>query len=173
MVSAKELGQSIKPKEETLQKAWLYYYQHEIDKLALGHMELFNSTIETAKLALRGAFIINGGACIAILSFLASIDRVLEPIFYTQVKESLIIFSFGLITAVICSLFFYIAQCCYQQELHIATHNDSDTPDFGTGDKFRIISIVLFLLSVFFFFKGIAQASYGVGVFEWLINYFA
>jgi hypothetical protein len=111
-------------------------------------LELFKSVILAGQNALRTAFLMNGGATVAMLAFLgklSDVNQVKIPIF----SESLIMFVIGVLAITMSSGMTYISQWFY---------NTSEGWKQKAGLVLNIFAIVLGLSSYGFFIWGAARA---------------
>lgn len=111
-------------------------YQHE------SSIEMFRSVIASGQNALRTSFVLNGGACVALLAFighLAQFNTPAVPIF----ANALFPFVIALIAISLTSGLTYIGQSMY-------AHNH-----LKWGDKVKAICIILGFSSAVFFCWGV------------------
>lgn len=111
-------------------------------------LEMFKSVIATGQNALRTAFLMNGGATVALLAFLGKLSEQHQsqiPVF----AASLILFVIGVLTITISSGVTYLSQWFYA---------GSDGWKVKTGFCFNILAIILGLSSYFLFIWGVVRA---------------
>lgn len=107
---------------------------------------LLDAAMDFAAGALKAVLLINGGAAIAVLSFLGNRNDVE----LTWFPDSLVSFTVGVLCAAIASGFAYVAQICY-----------AETNKLSPGKYFRcfavtsvVLSYVAFALGAYFAFRG-------------------
>ena len=111
-------------------------------------LEMFKSVISSGQNALRTAFLMNGGATVAILAFLGKLsdgNKAKIPIF----SESLVMFVIGVLAITMSSGMTYLSQWFY---------HTSETWKLKTGFALNIFAIVLGLSSYGFFIWGAIRA---------------
>lgn len=142
---------------EDITEAQLEHYKAQlqvwVEENKRGHasdLEMFKSVITSGQNALRTAFLLNGGAAVAILAFLGKLsdhhtDKI--PLF----ASSLIIFVSGVLAIAIASGFTYLSQWIYAE---------SGKWQYSTGLTFNILAIILGLSSYGLFIWAMYRAYY-------------
>jgi hypothetical protein len=111
-------------------------------------LEMFRSVITSGQNALRSAFLLNGGAAVAILAFVGHLAEVRPP----QVPEfgpCLIPFAIGVLTVTITSGLSYLCQWFYAKE---------DQTQSKVGLRLNVVCIVLGFTSYACFLWGIVES---------------
>lgn len=111
-------------------------------------LEMFKSVISSGQNALRTAFLMNGGATVALLAFLGKLSDAHQtkiPIF----SDSLVMFVIGVLAVTMSSGATYLSQWFY---------HTSETWKQKTGLGLNILAIVLGLSSYGFFIWGALRA---------------
>lgn len=116
---------------------------------------LEQSSVEAAIEGLKALLILNGGACLAVLTFLATAisDTEASQAYAALIKgmmRSLVAFSVGAGLSVLTTLFAYLANQAYAA--HLRYGRDS----WGTGERWNFTAIASAILSLFCFFIGVA-----------------
>ncbi len=118
-------------------------YQHE------GNLEMFRSVITSGQNAIKSSFLLNGGAAIALLAFIAHLAE-FNAGKVAEFAACLLPFAFGVLTMVVTS------GCTYLSQWLLASHRDG-TKKAGFG------------LNILCIFLGIA--SYGLFTWGLLATY--
>jgi hypothetical protein len=116
-------------------------------------MEQFRSVIQMASMSLRTAILINGGAAIAILTFLGNSQ---QPYCAAYLVASLQVFAIGVAAAAFATVLGYFAQ---NRHLTSIQNDETEYP----GKKLGIAAAALVLLSNVGFVAGTIIASFGFG----------
>lgn len=115
---------------------------------------LEQSSVDAAIEGLKALLILNGGACLALLTFLASAisdteaSQTYAPLINGMMK-SLVAFSVGAGLSVLTTLFAYLANQAYAA--HLRYGRDS----WGTGERWNLTAIACALFSLVCFFTGV------------------
>lgn len=119
-------------------------------------LELFRSTIVAGQGALRAFFLLNGGACIAILAFIGNIIDPQSPSsqMIGSLSSSLENFLYG--TASISGA----AATTYLGQFFYGNHNDRSQ---RVGHIFAVITILLGAVSLVFFLVGVSVGINAIG----------
>jgi hypothetical protein len=116
-------------------KAQLQVWVEDRKNLHVSNVEMFRSVIAAGQNAIRSAFILNGGAAVAMLAFighLVSVNISKIPIF----ADSILPFTAGVLGASVAAGFTYLSQWCYANE----------TPNtVKIGNVIRVVCILLVL----------------------------
>jgi hypothetical protein len=115
------------------------------------HLEQFKSLMQVSVLALRSAMIINGGAALALLTFLGNLK---ENTGMLQFICALKFYIVGVALAALATGISYLAQYRYLQELKNDSANDK-------GQYITYITIALVFISYAAFIVGGIEASSG------------
>jgi hypothetical protein len=114
-------------------------------------LEQFRSVIQVSVLALRSAMIINGGAAIALLTFLGNMKNNLGMVYFVCALK---LYISGVALAALATGTTYIAQYRYLHELKNSTANNR-------GQYITYLTISLVFLSYMVFIWGGFEASNG------------
>ena len=93
--------------------------QVEIEKLKIEHehqrnMEMFRSVITVGQGAIKSAFLLNGGAAVALLAFIAHLIQInSEKVEVTDFSFCLLLFGWGTLAVAVASGFTYLSQYAY------------------------------------------------------------
>jgi ABC-type Fe3+ transport system permease subunit len=79
---------------------------------SLENLEMFKSVIASGQIALRFLLLINGGASLAMLTFIGTLTKN-RPVMVTEYAFSLLFFVIGVLLATICAGLTYINQVIY------------------------------------------------------------
>lgn len=109
-------------------------------------IEQFKSVISMAELSLKSSIVINGGAAVAILTFVGN-SKIVDK---SQLVFGLLSFSLGVFLASVATLFGYLAQNNYLESQE------------KKGDKYRDCAILICGVSYLFFFIGIVSVAFGL-----------
>ncbi|MGI0120066.1 hypothetical protein [Zooshikella sp. RANM57] len=123
-------------------------------------LEIFRSVITAGQSALKGLFIINGGAIVAVLAFLGRLSDK-HPEFVPDFSDSLIYFALGLFFTAIAFCATYLSQHFYATVDHLNTSEDAkalNADGHKYGKWFQIAVIVLCMLALFIFGVGVLNA---------------
>ncbi|MBY5360575.1 hypothetical protein HFO97_11440 [Rhizobium leguminosarum] len=113
---------------------------------------LEQSSIDAAVQGLKALLLLNGGACLAILTFLSAVFARTEPadvLLKRGLMQSLIAFAIGAGLAVFTSFFAYLANQAYAA--HLRYGRDS----WGSGERRNLAGIICVLVSLICFFIGV------------------
>jgi len=113
---------------------------------------LEQSSIDAASQGLKALLLLNGGACIAVLSFISSAlsrETQANSLLNKGMMQSLVFFSLGAGLAVFTSFFAYLANQAYAA--HLREARDS----WKTGERWNLAGIACALLSLGCFFVGV------------------
>ncbi|MFD3283846.1 hypothetical protein ACE41O_12040 [Alteromonas macleodii] len=114
-------------------------------------VEHFKSVIQMAELALKSSIMINGGAAVALLTFVGN-SKAEDKTFLVY---SLFAFSLGVLFGAISALLAYLAQNHFMEQI-----NNNESPSDNQAHKISAIGAIS--LSYLAFFIGILLASQGV-----------
>ena len=126
--------------------------QVEIEKLKVEHehqrnAEVFRSVITAGQGAIKSAFLLNGGAAVALLAFIAHlIQTSSEKVEVTDLSFCLLLFGWGTLAVAVASGFTYLTQFAYYSSEEQATK---------VGDGLNMISIMLVFASYGMFLWGL------------------
>ncbi len=111
-------------------------------------IEMLRSVFQYGQAALKSAILINGGASVAMLSFISSqIAKSAPAGLINNISISLVLFVFGTLAAAIASGTAYLTQWFYHHK-----------PTSGWGRIFNILSVILIIGSYFLFGYGAYSA---------------
>ena len=110
----RDLNTSARPSEATIEryKAELQKWVEEHKYIHAQGVEMFRSVIQAGQNALRTAFLMNGGASIALLAFIGHLSSV-APTKVSTLAPSLTVFVGGVLVAALASGVTYLSQWCY------------------------------------------------------------
>lgn len=135
-------------------KTRLMQYQHELDVALENRKEQvalilasYNSTIQFAINAIRGGFIANGAAIIALLTFVGNSKMDAQPL---SLSAAALLFLGGVAAATIAGGFTYLSQARY-------TYDESEK-----GDNFRRLAIGFSVTSIVTFIAGALAAALAI-----------
>jgi hypothetical protein len=104
----------------------------------------FDAVIKYSDAAIRGAFLLNGGACLALLTFIGNLKTTPgTQAFDYNLSSSLLFFAYGSLAAVLTSAISYISQSC-DNEGHLKTFL-----------LFRLLAVAVYIISLLLFLLGI------------------
>jgi hypothetical protein len=136
----KESGTSIEEQKLELQRSLAHY-----DAVNKSNLEMFRSVIESGKEALNASLLINGGAVIAVLSFLGTaVGKGASNALGLALTYPLLAFGSGVLLAALAFAARYFTQYAYDREA------------MRPGTGFHILTVLLGLS---------AYSSFGFGVF--------
>jgi hypothetical protein len=126
--------------------------QEGLVRMELDHksnLESFQATIQFSKEAVRYAFLLNGGACIAVLGVLAGLASK-EPDRMNSFAGGLPHFAVGVLMAAAAASTTYLAQA------HFTVEDEPSyvRPDFLDGNGYQFISVILVILAYLVFAFG-------------------
>jgi len=124
-----------------------YLNERQIDQEIA--VEMFRSVLMAAKIALTTSILVNGGATIALLSFLGSLIGKTPPPpagMQSLLSRSLICFAVGVVAGAFATGFAYLTQFCYA----------SDRRRWGIG--FHVVTVVLTAGAYIAFLGGVVEA---------------
>lgn len=130
---------------------------HEIEKqkiIAESSNNLLQATITFAGATIKGLLLINGGAAIAILAFIGTLNNENDIFLAMNLAYSLSYFGIGAATAVIVAMSSYIAQSLFHERYINETRFN-----FWTSEIFRAISIIFALVSISLFSYGLYSSA--------------
>ena len=139
------LKQNIEKDADVNRQAFIKSIEHKQE----WNVELFRAAISKGESALKTAFLMNGGATIALLAFLGQLSTH-APNKISTFADSLVSFVGGVFFIVISYAAAYFSQCCYAEE------NKK-----SKGDMYRRITIILAISSYLFFIEGSIIAYLG------------
>lgn len=109
-------------------------------------IEMFRSVIATGQTALKTSLLINGGATVALLTFLGHVwSNPQGGNLVSVLSLSLYLFGLGVLLGAVATGFTYLAQSAYNHAYHT------------TGAVFRILVIVLVVATYFLFLLGLGN----------------
>lgn len=112
-------------------------------------VEMLRSVFSYGQAALKSAILINGGAAAALLALIGNIwSKEIAPDAVGSITSSVVLFSFGVLSAAVGTAGSYFSQYCYSQELS------------KTGIAFHTLTVALVFLSYLLFGLGALQAYY-------------
>lgn len=115
------------------------------------HKSMFEATMSTAVAALKSCLLINGGASVAMLGFLAALFKDnKELVIPFEFGDALFRFTLGVLFAAIATASTYFAQYNYQEKNN------------KYGNVYRMVSIALVAISLICFFLGCYKAYSGL-----------
>jgi len=119
-------------------------------------LELYKSILSTSQQAVNYCFLLNGGAIIAIITFLGNYKG--TTVDANPMATSIKIFVFGLISAATSSILLYITQYSY---FRVAL--TGSRPFFFSGTTYRIVVLILLICSIVLFAFGSIYAGSALG----------
>lgn len=136
-------------------------------------LELEKQAIEAGNKALHAVLLLNGGACIAILGFLASnltpkATSAAQDSIITGFLTSLVYFAFGAGCAVCASAAAYLTNLSYSQQLITGKTNR-----WWVGVAFNRLAILFCLASIGLFFFGVwtVKSTYKLNLTPYVTKY--
>lgn len=155
-----ENGKNAEAKQQSAQKK----LEHDIEvwktqtNIQTTHsVEMFKSVIEAGLNALKSAIVVNGGAAVALLAFLASIIKIPSPAndaLTNNLASALLIFLIGTGHAATASGTRYLSQAAFSSALQDDYNNKSKSCWNCIGKFFQILSIILGLVAYAAFYYG-------------------
>jgi type IV secretory pathway VirB4 component len=113
----RDISTSARPSEATIEryKAELQKWVEEHKNIHAQGVEMFRSVIQAGQNALRTAFLMNGGASVALLAFVGHLSSV-APERVSTLAPSLTVFVGGVLVAALASGVTYLSQWFYAGE---------------------------------------------------------
>lgn len=134
----------ITPAQMEKYKAELQVWVKQNEAVQAGNLEMFRTVILSGQNALKTAFLMNGGATVALLAFLGKLsDQHQDKI--AIFSSSLLVFVFGVLAITVASGTTYLSQWFYGQSKQI---------DIRIGHILNILTIALGLISYGLFIWG-------------------
>jgi hypothetical protein len=125
-------------------------------------LEMFKAVIEAGQTAIKSAFIINGGASIALLTFVGNLmtkEGIQSRLDLSGFGQALLVFVVGVGVAGAANTLRYLSQASYGQALQLEKTNIESAPKWRmSGDAFRNLAMISCLASYGLFFWGGAIA---------------
>lgn len=140
----KSHGTEITPAQMEEYKAKLQLWIKQNESVHAGNLEMFRAVIHAGQNALKTAFLMNGGATVALLAFLGKLsDQHQDKI--AVFSYSLLVFVFGVLAITVASGTTYLSQWFYGQ---------ANQKDIRFGHIFNIVTILLSIISYALFISG-------------------
>lgn len=123
----------------------------QVKELQLTHaLEHFKSVITMAELALKNAILVNGGAAIALLTFIGNT----KPADHKLIVVSLFLFAFGVLLGALAIFFAYLAQNYFMSQINARK-------EFVENPWQKITAIAICGSSYAAFAGGVVSAGFG------------